>query len=157
MVATRHWHSTRHHEQQADAARRAAEHLRAAYRVAAAQPIAVIHQRGLYLTVPQQHRQATALRQTLPPALAEQVLAEPGWPALAATLADAEAAGRDPVAVLTEAAARRELGTATSVSEVLVWRLHHLVDLPLQPAPGQPASAPPPARSARPTQQHRTR
>ncbi|MEU3408537.1 relaxase/mobilization nuclease domain-containing protein [Streptomyces sp. NPDC006670] len=156
VVAAQHWHHARHHDQQAEAARQAAEHLHAAYQAAAFQPLTVIHQRGLRLTVTVQQRQAALVRQVLPD-LAEQILTEPGWPALAASLADAEVAGRDAVAALAEAAAQRELGTATSVSEVLVWRLRHLANLPLQPAPGQPASTPPPVQSARPTQQRRTR
>jgi hypothetical protein len=69
------------------------------------------------------------LRETLP-GLAEQVLAEPGWYALAATIADAEAAGHDPAALLSRAVEHRELDTADSVSDVLVWRLRRLADLP---------------------------
>jgi hypothetical protein len=64
------------------------------------------------------------------PELAEQVLAEPGWYALAATLPDAEAAGHDPATLLAGAAGRRVLDTAESVSDVLVWRLLHSADLP---------------------------
>ncbi|MFD7629334.1 relaxase/mobilization nuclease domain-containing protein [Streptomyces sp. NPDC059851] len=133
VVAARHWHRTRHHDQQAEAARQAAEHLYTAYQAAAAQPIAVIHQRGLHLSVSQQRRQTDVLRQALPPALAEQVLAEPGWPALAATLADARNAGHDPAVLLAEAARRRELDTATSISDVLVWRLRRSAHLPAAP------------------------
>ncbi|MFF7076022.1 relaxase/mobilization nuclease domain-containing protein [Streptomyces lavendulae] len=156
VVAAQHWHHTRHHDQQAEAARQAVEHLHAAYLAAAVQPLTVIHQRGLRLTATVQQRQTALVRQALPD-LAEQILAEPGWPALAASLADAEVAGRDAVAALAEAAAQRELGTAASVSEVLVWRLRHLADLPPQPALGQAVSAPPQVQSARPIQQRRTR
>lgn len=38
--------------------------------------------------------------------------------------------GHDPAALLAEAAARRELGTADSISDVLVWRLRRMADLP---------------------------
>ncbi|MGW0879362.1 hypothetical protein [Streptomyces sp. NPDC002671] len=62
VVAAQHWHLTRHHDQQTEAACRAAEHLRTAYQVAAVHPIAVIHQLGLRLTMSQQRRQGTALR-----------------------------------------------------------------------------------------------
>ncbi|GGZ01767.1 hypothetical protein GCM10010365_21010 [Streptomyces poonensis] len=62
--------------------------------------------------------------------MAEQILAEPGWYALAATLADAEAAGHDRAALLTEAVGQRELNTAASISDVLVWRLRRAADLP---------------------------
>ncbi|GAB2455747.1 hypothetical protein [Streptomyces incanus] len=53
-------------------------------------------------------------------------LTEPGRQALATTLTDTESAGHDPA----EAAERRELGTADSISDVLVWRLRRLADLP---------------------------
>ena len=74
------------------------------------------------------------------PELAERILAEPGWYALAATLADAEAAGHEPAVLLKKASARRELDSAESVSDVLVWRLRRAADLPADasamPAPG---------------------
>ncbi|MFE3555538.1 hypothetical protein ACFXKW_11830 [Streptomyces sp. NPDC059193] len=126
-IAARHWHQVRQHDQQAEAARQAAEHLRAAYQQAAAQPTAVIAERGRRLPVHVRQRQVAILRQVLPE-LAEQILAEPGWPALAATLADTTAVGHDPAALLTQAARHRELDTAGSLSDVLVWRLHHIAD-----------------------------
>ncbi|MET9885205.1 hypothetical protein ABZZ20_19145 [Streptomyces sp. NPDC006430] len=130
--------------------------LRAAYEAAAAQPLTTLTQRGHMLPRPALHRHTATLRRTLPD-LADQILAEPGWPALAATLADAATARRDPAALLAEAAVQRELATATSVSEVLVWRLRHLAELSLQPAPRQPAPTPVRDRAARSTQQRRTR
>ncbi|MCX5377558.1 relaxase/mobilization nuclease domain-containing protein [Streptomyces sp. NBC_00091] len=148
VVAAQHWHHTRHHDQQAEAARQTADHLRAAYHAAAVQPLTVIHQRGLRLTVTVQQRQATLLRQALPD-MAEQILTEPGWPALAAALTDTAAAGHDPAVLLAEATRRRELDTATSISEVLTWRLHRLVGLDPQPAMGT-APTPTPSRAARP-------
>ncbi|MFI0743296.1 relaxase/mobilization nuclease domain-containing protein [Streptomyces sp. NPDC021100] len=148
VAAAAHWHGKKQHTQQAAAARQAAEHLRAAYRAAAGPPMAALHQRGRHLSQPLQRRHAATLRTALPH-LAEQVLAETGWYALAATLADAEAAGHDPATLLTEAAARRELTTAESISDVLVWRLRRMADLPADPSatpsvgqntPKQPAS-----------------
>ncbi|MFF5438808.1 relaxase/mobilization nuclease domain-containing protein [Streptomyces achromogenes] len=129
VTAALHWHAKKGHAQQAAAARQAAEHLRAAYQAAAAQPLGALYQRGRRLGRPLLQRQTTVLRQAVPE-LAEQVLAEPGWYALAATLADAEAAGHDPAALLADAAGRRELDTAGSVSDVLVWRLRRSADLP---------------------------
>lgn len=129
VIAAAHWHGKKNHAQQAAAAHQAAEHLRAAYQSAAQHPMAVLHHRGRRLSQPLQRRQAAHLRQAVPE-LAEQILAEPGWHALAATLADAEAAGHEPAALLTEAVARRELDTADSVSDVLVWRLRRMADLP---------------------------
>ncbi|MFJ2937272.1 relaxase/mobilization nuclease domain-containing protein [Streptomyces sp. NPDC087219] len=132
ITAAAHWHARKGHAQQAEAAHRAAEHLRVAYSAAAEQPLAVLHQRGRNLARPLLKRQADALRAAIPE-LAEQVLAEPGWPALAATLADAEAAGHTPVSLLADVAGRRELNTAESVSDVLMWRVRRMANLPASP------------------------
>ncbi|MFG2703147.1 relaxase/mobilization nuclease domain-containing protein [Streptomyces sp. NPDC048386] len=129
ITAAIHWHAKKGHAQQAAAARRAAEHLRAAYQAAAAQPLGALHQRGRYLNRSLRQRQTAVLREALPD-LAERILAEPGWYALAATLADTESAGHDPAALLTEAVGQRELDSAESVSDVLVWRLRRAADLP---------------------------
>ncbi len=145
VIAAAHWHGRKNHAQQAAAARQAAEHLRSAYHSAAQHPMAVLRHRGRRLSQPLQHRQVAHLRQAVPE-LAEQILAEPGWHALAATLADVEAAGHEPATLLAEAVARRELDTAESVSDVLVWRLRHLADLPAVPEPGTTT----PQRAGRP-------
>jgi len=129
IIATAHWHARKGHAQQAEAATRAAEHLRTAYQAASAQPLGVLYQRGRRLSRPVLQRQTALLREALPE-LAEQILAEPGWYALAATITEAEAAGHDPAALLSDVAARRELGTADSVSDVLVWRMRRTADLP---------------------------
>ncbi|MFF8855738.1 relaxase/mobilization nuclease domain-containing protein [Streptomyces althioticus] len=129
VTAAAHWHARKGHAQQAEAAIRAAEHLRNAYRPAAAQPLGLLYQRGRRLSQPMLQRQTALLRETLP-SLAEQILAEPGWYALAATIAEADAAGHDPAALLSHAVESRELGTADSVSDVLVWRLRRRADLP---------------------------
>lgn len=137
-VAAAHWHAQRQHAQQAEAARRTAEHLRAAYQQAAAEPLAVLRERGRRIAPSLRHHHATTVRAAVPE-LAETVLAEPGWNALAATLAEAAQAGHNPQVLLTEAAARRELDSADSVSDVLVWRLRRVVGLPAYPtatAPG---------------------
>lgn len=139
VVAAQHWHHTRQHDQQAEAARQAAGHLHAAYQAAAVQPLTVIHQRGLRMTAQVQQRQAALVRQALPD-LADQILIEPSWPALAATLTDAHKAGHDLTVLLVEATRRRELDTATSISDVLVWRLHRLVGVAGE-RPAHPDSA----------------
>ncbi|MFJ6071632.1 relaxase/mobilization nuclease domain-containing protein [Streptomyces sp. NPDC093065] len=129
ITAAAHWHARKGHAQQAEAATRAAHHLRAAYRTAAAQPLGVLYERGRGLSRPMLQRQTVLLREALPD-LAEQILAEPGWYALAATVAEADAAGGDPAALLREVAAGRELGTAESLSDVLVWRMRRAANLP---------------------------
>ncbi|MGC5039910.1 relaxase/mobilization nuclease domain-containing protein [Streptomyces sp. DT190] len=138
ITAAAHWHARKGHAQQAEAATRAAAHLRAAYQAAAAQPLGVLYQRGRRLSRPMLQRQTVLLRESLPE-LAEQILAEPGWYALAATIAEAEAAGHDAAVLLSDVAGRRELGTADSVSDVLVWRLRRIADLPADAA-GVPRS-----------------
>ncbi|MFH8626552.1 relaxase/mobilization nuclease domain-containing protein [Streptomyces vietnamensis] len=155
-VAAQHWHRTRGHNQQAEAARQAAEHLRTAYQAATAEPLAVIHRRGTQLPEWLRLQQAVTVRRTLPE-LAEQILAEPGWPALAATLAQAGTVGHNPAALLTEATAQRELDTATSVSEVLTWRLHRLADLTQRTVSRALAPQSAPYRPVRTDQQRRTR
>ncbi|MCB8902044.1 MULTISPECIES: relaxase/mobilization nuclease domain-containing protein [unclassified Streptomyces] len=138
ITAAAHWHARKNHAQQAAAAHQAAVHLRAAYEAAATQPLGALYQRGRHLARTVQQRQTALLREALPQ-LAEQILAEPGWYALAATLSDAEAAGHDPASLLAEAAGRRELTSADSVSDVLVWRLRRSADLPADTTDQVPA------------------
>ncbi|WP_243274558.1 relaxase/mobilization nuclease domain-containing protein [Streptomyces albus subsp. chlorinus] len=83
-AAAANWHAKKHHSQQAAAAQQAAEHLRTAYQAAAAESMAVLHQRGQRLAPRARQRQADLLHEVLPD-LAARVQAEPGWPALAAT------------------------------------------------------------------------
>jgi hypothetical protein len=128
-IATANWHAKKRHGQQAAAARQAAEHLRAAYQAAAGEPMAVLCQRGQRPAPRVRQRQADLLQRVLP-GLAARVQAEADWPALAATLDDVRRAGHDLAALLTEAARRRELDTATSISDVLVWRLRRGAHLP---------------------------
>ncbi|MFF5719297.1 mobilization protein [Streptomyces buecherae] len=129
ITAAAHWHATKGHAQQAEAAARTAEHLRTAYQAAATQPLRVLYRQGRHLSRPTLQRQTTALREALPE-LADQILAEPGWYALAATIAQAADLGHDTTALLTDAAERRELDSADSISEVLVWRLRRTANLP---------------------------
>ncbi|GAA3771512.1 relaxase/mobilization nuclease domain-containing protein [Streptomyces chiangmaiensis] len=131
-IAAANWHAKKQHAQQAAAAQQAAEHLRAAYQAAANQPMTVLRERGRRLAPSLQRHEASVLRHALPD-LADRILVEPGWPALAATLADAQTAGRNPASLLVKAAARRELDTAERVSDVLVWRLRRMADLPADP------------------------
>ncbi|CAL9512853.1 mobilization protein [Streptomyces sp. NRRL F-5630] len=140
-VAAANWHAKKQQAQQAEAAHQAAGHLRAAYEAAAGHPMALLHQRRIHLVPAWQRRHTTAVRKALPE-LADRILAEPGWPALAATLHEAQTAGHNPTTLLTQAAARRELDTAERMSDVLVWRLRRMADLPADPqsAQGQQAS-----------------
>ncbi|MGW3974680.1 relaxase/mobilization nuclease domain-containing protein [Streptomyces ardesiacus] len=132
-IAAANWHARRNHSQQAAAARQAAEHLRAAYETAAAEPMAVLRQRGRRLAPRARQRHAALLQHVLPE-LAERIRAEVGWAALAATLDDVRKAGHDPAVLLADAARRRELDTADSISDVLAWRLRRSAQLPALPA-----------------------
>ncbi|MEU3710738.1 relaxase/mobilization nuclease domain-containing protein [Streptomyces catenulae] len=132
VVAAR-WHAARGHAQQAEAAQRAADHLRAAYRATATAPLTALGTYGRRLPAQTRQRHAGTIRAVLPH-LSERLQAEPGWDALAAMLDQADRAGHDTAALLTKAATQRELDSANSLSDTLVWRLHHLGYL-TQPTP----------------------
>ncbi|MFE1174260.1 relaxase/mobilization nuclease domain-containing protein [Streptomyces sp. NPDC058773] len=153
-IAAVRWHSARGHAQQAAAVQQAAQHLRAAYRSAAAAPMNAMREQGRHLPAPVRQRYAGTLESTLPEQ-ADRLLREPGWDALAATLDQAERAGHDPEALLQQAIERRELDTADSVTDVLVWRLRRLAKLPAavtQPHAREARKTPPAEdRSIRPT------
>ncbi|WP_338932741.1 relaxase/mobilization nuclease domain-containing protein [Streptomyces netropsis] len=146
VVAAARWHAQHQHAQQAAAARQAAEHLRIAYRTAAHAPLTELRHLGRRMPRTIRARYATTVHTVLPH-LAETVLAEGGWDALAATLNDAARAGADPAALLREAAGQRELHSADSISDVLVWRIRHIADLPAHTP--QTTTAPVPAATAR--------
>ncbi|MFF9567640.1 relaxase/mobilization nuclease domain-containing protein [Streptomyces sp. NPDC014685] len=152
-IAAIRWHSARGHAQQAAAARQAAQHLRAAYRSAAATPMKEMREQGRRLPAPVRDRYAQTMETALP-GQANHILREPGWDALAATLAQAERAGQDPGALLQQAVEWRELETADSVTDVLVWRLRHIGKLPatadLPRTRAHPRTTPPQRRPPKP-------
>lgn len=145
-IAAVHWHSARGHAQQAAAARQAAQHLRAAYQTTAAVPMTAMREQGRRLPEPVRRRYSASLEAALP----GRARREPGWDALAATLDEAARAGHDPDAMLQQAIDWRELDTADSVTEVLVWRIRRLGKLPA-------TVNPPRQRTSPPTAQQRTR
>ncbi|WP_406133217.1 relaxase/mobilization nuclease domain-containing protein [Streptomyces zaomyceticus] len=152
-IAAIHWHSARGHAQQAAAARQAAQHLRAAYQSASATPMKAMREQGRRLPAPVHDRYAHTMEAALP-GQASHILREPGWDALAATLAQAERAGHDPDALLQQAIEGRELKTADSVSDVLVWRLRRIGKLPatadLPRSRAYPRTPPPQPRTPKP-------
>ncbi|MFD5626391.1 relaxase/mobilization nuclease domain-containing protein [Streptomyces sp. NPDC127072] len=131
-LAAARWHSARGHAQQAEASRQTAEHLRAAYRQAAAAPMQALRDQGRALPEVQRRTYETTIRAALP-ANSTRGDTNTKIDALAATLAQAEQAGHDPKALLQEAIAMRELDTAEDVDDVLVWRLRRLAQLPAHP------------------------
>ncbi len=150
-VVAAHWHAARGHAQQAAASRQTATHLRAAYQAAATAPLTTMRATGQSLPAPAQHHAAEVIRAVLPTEAA-RIQAEPNWPALAATLTEARRTGHDPVTLLHRAVDNRELTTADSLTDVLLWRLRHGADLPAAPtyAPQQRRPTPTP-RSVPPT------
>ncbi|MZD10410.1 relaxase/mobilization nuclease domain-containing protein [Streptomyces sp. SID5785] len=138
-IAAIRWHSARGHAQQAAAARQAAEHLRIAYRTTSTTPMAMIREQGRQLPETQRDRYAHTVEGALPER-ARRLQQEPGWDALTATLAQAEQAGHAPERLLQRAIEWRELETADNVSDVLVWRLRRIADLPAAPGPSRTAT-----------------
>ncbi|MFJ9523374.1 relaxase/mobilization nuclease domain-containing protein [Kitasatospora sp. NPDC101801] len=133
------WHAAQGHQHQAEAARAAAAHLRTAYGRHAGRPIAVLDVQGRHLPEPVRDRYEAEVRQALPAGLAAGVLADDGWAALAATLAEAEQTGHDPQTLLREAAGQRELASADSPATVLTWRIRRGIRLPAPAAEGTSA------------------
>ncbi|MDP9432203.1 MAG: hypothetical protein M3P91_05705 [Actinomycetota bacterium] len=80
------------------------------------------HARGLLATATD--RYAIVARTALGDQRAEQLLADPAWPALADVLAIAESRQLDPGRVLRQAHAERDFTDAESVAQVLHWRVH---------------------------------
>ncbi|QCX77230.1 hypothetical protein C9F11_17890 [Streptomyces sp. YIM 121038] len=135
VIAATRWHQARHHDQQVAAAQQTLVHLQAAYEQAAAQPLSALAQRRPPARAVKRH--ARHLRAVLPDH-AEQVLADPAWPALAATLTQAEIAGHDPQQLLQHAARQRSLDDARSPARTLTWRIQRLGT---RPAPSEQARA----------------
>lgn len=134
------WHAARGHDYQAQAANTAADHLRIAYARHAAKPMAVLDLRSGRLPQPALDRQAAAIRQVLPAYQATRVLNENHWNVLAATLAEAEAAGHDPAVLLAQSAGRRELASADSATAVLNWRIRRDAGFPATPEAAKPST-----------------
>ncbi|MER0447120.1 relaxase/mobilization nuclease domain-containing protein [Streptomyces sp. Edi4] len=147
VIAAARWHAARGHAQQTEAAQQAAGHLRAAYQAAAAEPLAALRTHGERLHAPTRQRHTNTVRAALPH-LADRLQTEPGWDSLVMVLDQAEQAGYDTTALLSKAAAQRDLTSADSASDVLVWRLHHLGFI--TPPPRRPRPNPSPAPGASP-------
>ncbi|MDQ8708246.1 mobilization protein [Streptomyces sp. LHD-70] len=139
-LAAARWHSARGHAQQAQASRQAAEHLRTAYRQAAATPMRVLHDQGRALPEAERRTHETTIRAALPEQGPRADSTSTKTDALVATLAQVEQAGHDPEALLQQAIDMRELDTAADVNDVLVWRLRRIAQLPAHPgeAPRRP-------------------
>jgi hypothetical protein len=129
------WHTRRGHQQQADAVHHALADLRAVADQAARQPLTDLAERA-----PTRGVQADLARDltTALPDRAQQITADPAWPALAAALADAAQRGHNPRTLLQQAARQRELDTAHSPATVLALRITRIGH---QPAPNRMTTA----------------
>ncbi|MBT2423498.1 mobilization protein [Streptomyces sp. ISL-22] len=135
VIAAARWHQTRRHDQQVAAAHQALVHLQTAYEHAAASPLTALAQRKPPARTVERHAQH--IRAALPDH-ADQVLADPAWPALAAALTQAETAGHNPQQLLHHAADQRPLDDARSTARTLTWRIQRLG---ARPAPSERARA----------------
>ncbi len=133
-LAAARWHSARGHAQQAHASRQTAEHLRAAYRQAAATPMQTLRDQGRALPEAERRTHEATISAALPEQALRAHRSATKTDALTATLAQAEQAGHDPKALLQQAVDMRELDTAEDVNDVLVWRLRRLAQLPAHPS-----------------------
>ncbi|MGW3091653.1 relaxase/mobilization nuclease domain-containing protein [Streptomyces sp. NPDC001108] len=132
VIAAQRFHRAAEHRAQEQAAAGAGYHLRAATEVAYGASAGSNRKRGSRASWQRAGRwsdghalveaYAPMVREAIPE-VAERVLDEAAWPALAATLRQAENAGYEPARVLAEVAAQRGFGDADSAAEVLVWRL----------------------------------
>ncbi|MEH0589802.1 mobilization protein [Streptomyces sp. B21-106] len=134
VEASRRWHQAQEHRVQEEAAGRAGRLLHEAVEVTvgvnAAREYKPRSKRagaragtGRRAATAPGSRPMVGTVQEAVPEHAREILADPAWPALRARLAEVERAGDDPADVLATVAARRELSSADSVAEVLVWRL----------------------------------
>lgn len=134
VEASRRWHQAQEYRVQAEAAGRAGRLLHEAVEVtvgvnAAREYKPRAKRAGARAGTGRRAATAPGIRpmvgtvQEAVPEHAREILADPAWPALRARLAEVEKAGEDPGDVLATVAARRELDSAGSVAEVLVWRL----------------------------------
>ncbi|MGW2181266.1 relaxase/mobilization nuclease domain-containing protein [Streptomyces sp. NPDC001732] len=132
--AARRWHQAQEHRAQAEASGRAGRLLRGAVEVTAGASAAREYRPrakraparsagGRRGPVVSGERPMAGVVQQALPERAREVLADPAWPTLRKRLVAVESAGEDPAEVLAAVAARRELGSADSVAEVLTWRL----------------------------------
>jgi len=136
VVAVRLWHQARGFREQEQAARQAGIQLRAATEVAYGATSGLPGGRLLgtggreALTESTQAYERT-LHEVLPD-MADAIISESAWPALAATLRTAENAGYDPARTLAEVSAARGFDTAVRPAQVLVWRLQRRMETDAQ-------------------------
>ncbi|MGW3174352.1 relaxase/mobilization nuclease domain-containing protein [Streptomyces sp. NPDC001153] len=154
VIAAARWHQVRQHDQQVAAAHQALLHLHAAYRQAAAEPLAALAQRQPPARTIERHAQRVLV---MLPDHAQQILDDPAWPALAAALTEAENAGHDPEQLLQHTARQRALDDARSTASTLTWRIQRLAarQAPSARARTAQADTSAPARPARREQRRR--
>ncbi|WP_329151269.1 relaxase/mobilization nuclease domain-containing protein (plasmid) [Streptomyces niveus] len=148
VVAAQHRHQAARHLAQEQAAAQAGGHLRAATEIAYGSVSnrsrgdrAAWQRTGMHPDGPALCEAYTAVVRSAIPAVAERVMGEAAWPALAATLKQAENAGYDPANLLAEVATLRSFVDADSAAEVLVWRLQRRMTTDTAEAPAHTPQA----------------
>ena len=114
------WHRAHRNQQQEAAAHQTLVHLRAAYRQAAAEPLARLSGQGLDEAA--EVRWASLVRTRLPD-LADRLTSDPHWPALVAALHQSEASSSEGGSLVLEAHDRDGLVHADMSAALLLWRL----------------------------------
>ncbi|MEV5850676.1 mobilization protein [Streptomyces sp. NPDC051985] len=144
-----HWHRTRRHAQQQAAAEQTLIHLQAAHAQITGPVLAGLASRAPSPGI--KRRYAHHLKEAVPEH-AERILDDPAWDALTTVLAEAEAAGHNPAAILHRAVSRRSLDDAHSPARALTWRIRHLGERHVPGPRAQAANAG--HAAARPTAPH---
>ena len=160
VIAAARWHQLRHHDQQVAAAHQTLLHLQAAYDQSAPALLTTIAQRKPPASTVERYAQHIC---AAIPAHAQRILDDPAWPALAASLAQAENTGHEPTALLAQATASRGLEDARSPAQVLTWRIQRRAHRPVpstqalaalarstRTVPAAAPAPPPPTLSAAP-------
>ena len=154
-VALYRHHKVAGHTAQARIAQATADQLRATYAQTAIRPLATLSAQGRHLPATVRDRATGAAHQALPAELAARVLGGKDWPALAATLAQAQQLGHSPIGLLQQAIGAREMDSADNPAAVLLWRIRRTANLPAatgpkKPARPKPTTPPAPAPAPRP-------
>ncbi|MFE4394554.1 MULTISPECIES: relaxase/mobilization nuclease domain-containing protein [Streptomycetaceae] len=128
VTAAQLWHEEQGYRLQADAARRTGRSLLEAVELSTGASVETssrsrTRRPGPASPVPSRSSLLTDVVTRALPSHASAVLVDPAWPVLRRRLIALERLGFDPSSVLAAVATRRELGSAESIAQVLVWRL----------------------------------
>ncbi|MEU2311476.1 mobilization protein [Streptomyces albidoflavus] len=117
------WHTAQEHREQARSARKAGRLLREAVEVSAGATARARPVRSIAAARGTAEAPGAEMDELVRRAGVGQVVGELAWPALQERLREVEALGAGPGRVLEQVIGERELSSADSMSQVLVWRL----------------------------------